>query len=182
LAQEHIQQHAAKWYKLALPELTGLPKTAAEKRVAEVEHKGDAGTQNQIVVEALIDGNSELHVTPTGIYWKHLGSMSKPGMHSRNNLPTYVNHTAWMPEWGRPASTSAADQSKPYPLNLGKLGFSVETLAVGGGDNDKTPDKIQGIEPRDPVFIVDRDQEQVVSIPDRQFGAKWYRIRIYRKG
>jgi hypothetical protein len=123
-----------------------------------------------------------LHLTPTGLYWKHLGGVSKPGLHRRNNFATYVNHTAWMPEWGRPQTTTAADQSKAYPLNLGTLHFSVETLAVGGGDNDKTPDNIQGIEPRDPVTIADGNGEQVVSIPDRQFGAKWYRIRIYRKG
>jgi len=162
--------------------VTEAPKGApAAKPVAVVEQKADAAAQGEVIVEALIDGNSELHVTSTGLYWKHLGHMSKPGMHSRNNLPTYINHTAWMPEWGQPTTTSAADQSKPYPLDLGKLGFSVETLAVGGGDDDKTPEKIQGIEPRDPVTIADKGAEQVISIPDRQFGAKWYRIRIYRK-
>lgn len=177
-----IRRRAAVWYRKSLDsgQVTGLSRMRLEKRITEAEL---ASRQKEVLVEALIDGNSELHLTPNGLYWKQLpGSSSKPGRHFRNNLPTYVNHRPWMPEWGRPEKDTDADESKPLPLNLEGIGFGVEVLAVGGDDNVATPDGIRGVERRDPVTIQDRGGEQTISIPDTQVGAKWYRLRMYRRG
>ncbi len=40
LAQVHLRQHAARWYRLALPELKGLDRGSAEKRIESVELAG----------------------------------------------------------------------------------------------------------------------------------------------
>ena len=51
------------------------------------------------VVEALIDGDSELHLTPKGIFWKQ-GVWNRPGRDENHNYPTYVNDREWVPDWG----------------------------------------------------------------------------------
>jgi hypothetical protein len=174
------RRRASLWYDKALEsvEVKGLNRTRLEKRVAE----GDPGEVNEIIVEALIDGGSELHLTPGGLYWKQMGGAAKPGRHAANNLPTYVNHKPWAPQWGNPGKKGGPDQSALLPLKLGRGHYSIETLAVGGGDDDSTPDQIQGIEKRDPVTIEYRDGEQIIFIRDSQIGARWYRIRVYRQG
>ena len=116
-----------------------------------------------LVVEAYIDGDSELHLTANGLYWKE-GGVSKPGKQDGNNFPTFIDRVPWMPEWGRPESNSGSDESKPLPLKLGRLHYNIETMAVGG-EHDKNPAKLHGIEHRDPVTILDGDGEQVISIP-----------------
>ena len=76
-------------------EFDGLPELAQSGA-------GDAGkSRGALLVEANIDGDSELHLTKSGIYWKELG-LVKPGMANRNHLPTYVNGKAWLPVWGNP--------------------------------------------------------------------------------
>ena len=185
VAQDRMRERAVKWYKEALPGLEGLAKVKVEKRVElALSPRTRMGVQDKpidvIVVEALIDGDSELHLTPTGLYWKELGG-SKPGRHQGSNLPTYINAVAWMPQWGHPEAAYGFDQTEPLKITLGKMNFAIEVLAIGGSYKDKTPAKIQGIDKRDPVTISSKDGEQVVSIPDHQGGDKWYRIRIYRQ-
>jgi len=128
----------------------------------------------EIVVEAMIDDNSDLWVTPQGIYWKHTGGFSKPGRHGGRNEPTWVNGKPWMPEWGKPQEPTGNDQSKPLPLPVGKVGFKFELQAVG------TEKGCQGIEKRDPIRTRTEGEAFVVTIPDGQGGCRWYRFRLYR--
>ena len=83
LAQKQIRLHAGVWYSKSLPSLTGLEKAKVEKRLS-VDDTDSAAYS--FVVEAYIDGSSELHLVPSGIYW-HNTRDSKPGMVEREELP-----------------------------------------------------------------------------------------------
>jgi hypothetical protein len=126
-----------------------------------------------IVVEALIDGDSEFWVTPKGVYWKSLG-VGKPGRHQDRNEPTWINGKSWMPEWGKPSEYRGRDETKPLPLPVGTTNFRLELQAVGGEKG------CQGIQNRDPVTLRSEGENQVVSIPDSQRDSRWYRFRLYR--
>jgi hypothetical protein len=126
----------------------------------------------EVVVEALIDGDSKLHVTPKGIYWTSHG-VSKPGLHEGANAPTFVNGATWMPTWSKPGERGH-DKSSAYPLNLNAtLNYKVELVACG-----KQPGGSQ-IEKRDPIQAETAGGEIVITIPDHQLGSRWYRLRIF---
>ncbi|MCX5655693.1 MAG: hypothetical protein NTY65_13725, partial [Planctomycetota bacterium] len=81
---------------------------------------------------------------------------------------------SWMPQWGRPEQERGQDETKPLLLLVGKATFKLELQAVG------TEKGCKGIENRDPPILRSEGENQVVSIPDRQFGSSWYRFRLYR--
>jgi hypothetical protein len=175
VAVRRLRERAVFYYRRAAPDLNGLPGLRANKRISEAEAAAPKPPQlPELVIEALIDGNSFLHVTPTGIYWEERG-VAKPGRHEGANEPTAVNGQPWMPKWGDPTRARGNDQSALLPLPIGKLDFDLQVLAVGKlpGGNE--------IEKRDPVTIYAGDNEQIVSIPDHQIDARWYRIRLFRK-
>jgi hypothetical protein len=128
-----------------------------------------------ILVEAEVDGRTELWLTPTGLFWRCMG-VAKVGQHGQTMLPTYVNGAVWMPEWGKPQEARGHDACKPYPLPIGRTDFTLQALAIG-----KTRD-VTGIENRDPVRVRTEGQALVISIPDEQSGARWYRLRLVRVG
>src|SRR5437773_5314660 len=82
------------------------------------------------VVEALIDGPSELRVTRTGIYWINLGN-AKPGRHERRDEPTYIDSQPWKPVWKDPSKDRGKDTSDLHPLPLEPDKLQFELLAVG---------------------------------------------------
>jgi len=141
---------------------------------AELEKTLPPKSPAEIVVEARIDGNSELWVTPTGIYWKNLDRESKPGRYDGKSEPTYVNGKEWMPEWGKPDQEGGADLSQSYALPIGKADYRFELIAVGSQRGG------QGIEERDPVEVRTQEASMVIRIPDHQPGGRWYRFRLYR--
>jgi len=113
-----------------------------------------------IIVEVFIDGDSKLHITPTGIYWT-AGTVAKPGA-------TNVNGNLWTPVWNN-------KESEPYAMTIVVLNFNVEVVHCSVERGQKVK------ESRDPVTIKLVDQEQVVSIPDSQPGSRWYTLRLFRK-
>jgi hypothetical protein len=128
---------------------------------------------DQFVVEALVDGDSELCVTPTGIYWRSLG-VAKPGRHGGRNEPTFVNGQPWRPQWGQPNQERGHDETAPLPLAVSDLNIGFEVVAVGRNRGDR------GILPRSPVSSRRDSDKFVVTIPDRDFGSVWYTIRFFR--
>jgi hypothetical protein len=70
----------------------------------------------EIVVEALVDGGSILHVTSDRIYWEN-GDHSKPGRWGNRNEPTIINGVEWMPNWGRSRENKGRDKSEPYRVS-----------------------------------------------------------------
>src|SRR6202034_200007 len=119
-----------------------------------------------------IDGNSQLHITTAGIYWVENGKPFKPGRNDGVNEPTYINGKEWWPKWGNPNEPRGNDKTEMLELPIGSGDFDVEVIAVAKHRDD------QGIEKRDPVTIKKVGEEWVVSIPDKQIGARWYTIRL----
>jgi len=148
-------------------------RAALEQVTEELDRLVPPAFVRELVVEALVDGNSEFWVTPKGVFWKSLG-VAKPGRHGGANEPTWINGRKWMPQWGKPGEERGFDETKPYPLPVGKLDFKLDLLAVG------TKKGCQGIERRDPVSLRTRSGALVVSIPDHNYGSRWYRFRLYR--
>ena len=176
LYRSSLIAHAAAIYRQLLDKSSGLQKTKIEQRLEEASRLL-LETQHYvpvIVVEALIDGASTLHVTPGGIYWKSHGA-AKPGLHDGRNELTFVNGVSWKPAWSQPGDRGD-DRSNVFPLKIGdRLDF--QAVVVGCADAPHT----EKIESRDPIHAkLDKD-EFVVNIPDSQPGAKWYRVRIFHK-
>jgi hypothetical protein len=169
--EQFLKVHAAQ-DAASLAARAGLDRAAAE--IQKLLPAKPPKHLKDIIVEALIDGDAELWVTPGGIYWKNPGVVSKPGKHQGKDEPTYVNGEKWMPEWGQPADGRAKDQSKPLALAIGNVHFKLELQAVG------TERGRQSIEDRDPIETRTEGEAFVVRIPDHQIGSRWYRFRLYR--
>jgi hypothetical protein len=127
----------------------------------------------QFLVEALIDGDSELCVTPKGIYWRSLG-VAKPGRHGGKNEPTFVNGQPWIPLWGQPNQERGNDQSALLALPIGDVNLGFELVAVGLNRGDK------GIIPRSRIQSRSEADKFVIAIPDKDNGSLWYTIRVFR--
>jgi len=121
-----------------------------------------------------VDDEAELHITPNGVYWKELGGFDKVGKAGGQDYPTYVNGTAWHPVWGKPKE-HGLDQTEVLALPIGRLNFDFQVVAVGKERGAK------GIERRSPVTMRNDKDEQVLSIPEKESGARWYAIRLFRK-
>jgi hypothetical protein len=169
-----ITAHAATLYERVLPDLTGLRKTHVEQRLTDAAKVAAtaAGVVYEVVVEALIDGSTTLHLTPDGLYWKSHGA-AKPGLHNRRNEPTYVNGRAWMPRWSQPGGRGT-DTSDTLPLSIG-ADLDLQAEVVACADQPGTTQ----LESRDPISSKVEGDEFVVNIPDGRAGSMWYRIRIH---
>ena len=129
---------------------------------------------DEVVVEALIDGNSELRVKKNGIYWINTEN-SKPGKHGGANLPTYVNGQSWHPVWGNPRKETGQDKSSLHSMVLDpdKLEFTLLTVSAARGGT--------GIEKRDEIKVTHIGEELSIFIPDTQNGARWYKFALRKK-
>ena len=68
-----LRQRAAFWYRLAVPDLTGIKKVAAEKRVAEVDAGDAAGSRPKVLrLVALIDGTDDIELSNAQVKWVHV--------------------------------------------------------------------------------------------------------------
>lgn len=127
----------------------------------------------ELVIEALIDGSTTLHVTRDGIYWRTHG-VSKPGRWSGHNEPTYVNGAAWMPKWGKPSQDRGHDRSEPYRVGLGTTDVEFEVLAIGSN---------RGGTAKEHRVVATKQQgnEFVVTITDPEPDARWYRFVVRKR-
>ena len=80
-----------------------------------------------------------------------------------------------MPVWGKPLEESGDDQSEPLRMPIGDPDFEFTVLAIGDRRGERTMHR------RTPVALRDEKDEQVLSIPDPEFGAQWYTIRLTRR-
>ncbi len=127
-------------------------------------------TATNFTVEALIDGNSELHITKEGLYWMVPGSEAKPGLHEGAKEPTYVNGSRWRPKW-RVDGDRGPDTSDIYPFQINSLDLVVETENVSQKRNGKN-------EKRSAINSKMKGENFVVTIPDPEGGSRWYKLRI----
>jgi lipoprotein NlpI len=129
-----------------------------------------------LIIEALIDGPSELRVQKEGIYWIN-ESNAKPGRHNGVKEPTYVNDVPWQPEWDDPGDRGT-DKSKPYHLaqrlDPGRLELNLISVSSKRGES--------GIEQRDPIKTKGLGSDLSVYIPDTLSGARWYKFALVPKG
>ena len=130
---------------------------------------------NSVVIEALIDGPSELRVKKDGIYWIN-GPNAKPGRHMGQEFPTYVDGKSWRPNWKESQNDRGVDRSA--------------TKSVDGLDPLKTEFKLlnvtiyqggHGTEKRDEIRFGIVEEELSIFIPDSQGGSRWYRFALIKK-
>jgi hypothetical protein len=120
-----------------------------------------------ITIKAYVDGPSELHVTPDGVYWIN-GKNAKPGKLDGANFPTYVNGEAWFPLWQNRTHDRGEDKSFPHSLQSPSIDFDFKLISVGYTKDDNEMVK------RTPVTYQKEGPEYVVYIPDPEPGAMWY--------
>lgn len=122
-----------------------------------------------VTVEALVDGPSALHVTPTSIYWVN-GENAKPGRWLMQNEPTYINGKPWKPKWQLPKMSREDDISDKYAILVGTTNLELELISV------TKKRKETGIEERTPITLREEDNEMVITIPDPEPEARWYKF------
>jgi len=134
----------------------------------------------RLEIEVLVDGYSEVRVTPEGVYLVSKGA-SKPGRHGGRNEPTYINGKAWTPVWGKNDENAGHDETKPYELAMNPPGtpapgmdWKFKLLGVGTQRGAAT------IAERDVVSTRSKRKEFTVDIPDTQTGSSWYRFELTR--
>jgi hypothetical protein len=121
----------------------------------------------EIQITALIDAITELHVSKDGIYWVN-GEGAKPGLWEPNNFPTLVNGQRWYPHWHKPAKRRGYDRCDAFQMAIPSLDLDLELIAVGEKPDGKE------IEPRSPITLSHDNGELIVTIPDPEWGARWY--------
>lgn len=123
-----------------------------------------------ITVEALIDGNTELHITSEGLYWSQAGGQAKPGLHEGKNEPTYVNGSRWKPKW-RTKGSAGPDVCEVYAISTTAPNLTFETVQISDERFGKN-------EPRTPVSGAVKDNHYIITIKDPENGSRWYKLRI----
>ena len=131
---------------------------------------GKAEVADSFTVEALIDGNTELHITKDGIYWMVPGGEAKPGLHEGSKEATYVNGSRWKPLW-RVKGDRGPDTSDIFPIKSTSPKLVAETVLVSEKRFGKN-------ETRTPVASSIKEDHFVVTIRDPEGGSRWYKIRI----
>ena len=142
--------------------------------VTSAVHSADKGPQT-FVIEALIDGPSELRLKKNGIYWVN-GPNAKPGRHQGQEYPTYVNGKPWRPNWKESRAERGVDKSATRSLDgidPTKIEFKLVMVSF---KREGT-----GIEKRDAVKAALAGEEYSIEIPDLQSGSRWYRFELVQK-
>ena len=130
-----------------------------------------AAPVNEIIVEALVDDNSEFHVRADTIWWEC--PSTKVGQWQKQDQPTYINGTAWKPRWRGPKD--GRDKSYPYSVSLDTTELEFELLAVTRQRGET------GIEPRTPITAKVEGGHFVVRILDPEGEARWYKFAVRKK-
>jgi hypothetical protein len=133
-----------------------------------------AAPVEEIVVEALVDGDSTFHVRPETVWWES-GEVFKPGKWSGQDQPTFINGIAWTPRWRDDKNAKGRDKTASYSITLKSTELTFELLSVTdqrGGT---------GIEQRSAVTAKQEGGHFVVRIPDPENGARWYKFAIRKK-
>ena len=128
----------------------------------------------ELEIEALVDGDTELHVTTKGISWVS-GGVAKPGRHGGVNEPTLIAGKKWFPKWGKPDEDRGRDRSDVFSFEIDSLELEVEVIAMSGrqGGTDMWN--------RSPIRTRKTDEEFVIIIPDPEPGSCWYRLLLSEK-
>lgn len=130
---------------------------------------------NSVVIEALIDGPSELRVKKDGIYWIN-GGNAKPGRHQGQEEPTYVDGKPWRPNWKNSRANNGVDRTATKSvdgIDPKEIGFQLLSVSISR--------EAVGIEQRDKIQVNSIGEELSILIPDSQGGSRWYRFALVKK-
>jgi hypothetical protein len=126
----------------------------------------------EFVIEALVDGNTTLHVTPNSMYWE-VDKAAKVGKWHNAKEATYVNGQAWMPDWL--PDQGGFQKSQPTEVAFGTIDLEYRLQAITDDRGEK------GLLRRTPITAKTQNGEFVVDIPDKEGGAKWYKFLLRPK-
>ena len=146
---------------------------ALKAEIARLSIKAGAAPVS-IIIEAYIDGDSNLVIIPDqGLQWNEAGTTAfRPGLHDNQNAPTYINDQKWSPAWSDGAQAGPGN-SDIFPADIPATGtWAVEVVSISDSRG------ASGIMDRDPVTIRKFGLNTVVSIPDSQGGACWYKLKL----
>lgn len=124
-----------------------------------------------LTIEALVDGPSTLNIAKDRIFWMN-GGNAKPGLGSE---PTYINGETWTPKWGQPQAARGVDRSDNRAITLATLDLRGEVIS---NQEKRGVDALDRA--RTAVEIKRRGDVIVVTIPDPEPGARWYKI-VFRE-
>jgi hypothetical protein len=90
-------------------------------------------------VEALLDGQDQLVIGPTGLFWNHIDFI-KPGynggpVNDSSNGPSYVNGVPWTATWSDPGTRTPGISSVFLMSTASYLGFTPSTVYGHEFDN-----------------------------------------------
>lgn len=146
----------------------------ADKDATQI--KAETLPAGSILIEALIDGQSELRIKKDAVYWLQHGNPAKPGRH-HGNEPTYVNEKPWMPVWKKHNEGRGPDKSNTHtlspPVDPSNLELKLITVTLARGAT--------GIDPRDPIKVTSAGDELSILIPDGKPGSRWYKFALVPK-
>ena len=171
------RSRAGYWYAKADLNLSGLNRVTADKRLEDISKDAFAhqGETQSLVFESYIDGNTEIHLTPRGIYLKVIDHVAKPGTNDNHDDPTYLNGAIWKLRWKIPDQLRGPDETELLAMPIGRPNFNMEWVSVGRERG--VPER----KDRTPPSIRTEKDEQIVWIPDPESGARWYVIRLTRR-
>ena len=151
-------------------------KAGVDSSPAKSAPLGSKDAAPAVVIEALIDGPSELHVKKEGIMWVN-GENAKPGRHDKQHEPTYINGQGWQPIWKKANKERGIDQTTLHALPFTdpvNLEYKLIAVTINHGGS--------GIEKRDTVQVTKGTDELIINIPDSQSGARWYKFSLTPAG
>lgn len=148
-------------------EITTLTPRAITK---DKSGKEAAPADKPFTIEGYVDGNTELHISKEGFYWAVLGGEAKVGMNDNQNEPCYVNGSRWKPKWRTPG-TRGPDMCDIYPFPTQSPDLTAEVVSTAAGRYGKKTE-------RAPISTSLKGDHFVISIPDPEGGAAWYKIRV----
>lgn len=150
-------------------EITTLtPLTASKDKPGE-----NAPSDKGFTVEGYVDGNTELHITKDGFYWAVLGGEAKVGIDGDKKEPCYVNGSRWKLQW-RTQGDRGPDMCDVYPMPTQSPNLTAELVSTSNGRYGKKT-------VRAPISTSVKGDHFVISIPDPEGGAMWYKIRVKPK-
>lgn len=167
LLDEYSNDGARRLIEKRLETLASEKQSLDRQRALLSLREGD----DELVIQALIDGHSTLLVEAAGLHWS-VERFAKLGQHQGPREPTYVNGLPWQPIWYRSEKTHGSDISRLYPfrIDLKSLRLKSATISIVRNGNP--------LPPSEAVKVSKQGGVMTINIPDNDGGSRWYTIRL----
>lgn len=143
----------------------------AHAQTTEPDDESGQPRRQCCVIEALIDGRSQLVIQGDAVRWDHF-EFSAPGLHEQQDLPTVLCGEDWFPVW---PGGQFVDCSNCTSL-------SVNGLVPGLATRDQTV-QLEELQARNSVQVAQQPNSGngytlIVEFNDTDGGSEIYRIRL----